>query len=982
MAHGYAEGVNRYQSPVGEFARRGFSSANAAARVWERWAERLGAEPPLDLAVFEPVADRDLALDSLERLEAAAPELFREIIADAAWLHRLVLVLGASSVLAQTLVRHPEETRVLAAELRPRGPTGWRDFFTGRIHLDGVVASGDADELRLANRVALIQIAARDLACSAPEELVHEIAAELSHVADVVLDLSLAFARAEVPGWEKARLAVLALGKAGALELNYISDVDVVYAVEPAEGVTVDEAVAVTTKLAAAQARLCSAHTAEGSIWPVDAGLRPEGKAGPLVRTLDSYRAYYAKWAKNWEFQAMLRARPAAGDMELARQFVDRIWPLVWQAGERPDFLHEVRAMRERVISLIPARHADREIKLGSGGLRDTEFSVQLLQLVHGRADERIRAQGTLDGLTALIDTGYIGRSDGAELGRAYRFQRVLEHRIQLRRLRRTHLVPDDDEALTQVARSMSLSRDDLEQQWRDSSRRVRRLQRRLFFSPLLDAVARVRTDELQLSTEAARTRMRALGFADPQSGLSHLRALTAGTNRGTEIQRQLLPAMLQWFADGPNPDFGLLAFRQLSEALGTSSWYLRALRDEGYMAQRLARVCSSSRYVVDLLKRAPEHIRMLASTDDLRPRSVEELGAAMTRAVDRHDDLERAVASVRALRRAELGRVALSDVLGHADLRAVGTALSDLASATVEAGLQLARREIKAPPVGVIALGRWGGYEMSYSSDADCMFVVPDGTEGEDLTRATDLIRRAADLIGKPGPDPALVIDTDLRPEGKDGPQVRTVSSYLTYYEKWAATWEAQMLLRARHGAGERTLADDVLGQLAWFRYPEGGLTRAQTGEIQKLKSRMEKERIPRGVPRERHLKLGPGGLSDVEWTVQLLQLRHAHEHPGLRTTSTLDALALLARLSLLPASSAGRLSEAWYRASMLRDAIMLVRGRAADAMPSDTRELAAIALLLGYQPGEVSRLVDDTRRLLRRAAAVVGEVFWDAEH
>ncbi|MCG6566073.1 bifunctional [glutamine synthetase] adenylyltransferase/[glutamine synthetase]-adenylyl-L-tyrosine phosphorylase [Tessaracoccus sp. ZS01] len=972
--------MGRYQSPMGEFARRGFDSASGAARVWERWTDRLGGEPPVDLALFEPVADRDLALDSLERLEAASPEVFREMASDEAWLRRLLLVMGGSSVLAHTLVRNPAEARILAVEPVHRGLSGWRAFFNARIHLDDGVAAGSADQLRLANRAALIEIAARDLSAPQPDALVHEIAAELSHVADVVLDMSLAFARAEVPGWRRARVAVLAMGKTGAQELNYISDVDVIYVAEPAEGATADEAVAVAGKLAAAQARICSSHTNEGSIWQLDAALRPEGKAGPLVRTLASYRAYYAKWAKNWEFQAMLKARPAAGDLSLGQEFVDAVWPLVWQAGERPEFLPEVRAMRERVISLIPAKQEDREIKLGSGGLRDTEFSVQLLQLVHGRADERIRTRGTFDGLMALIGNGYIGRADGAEMARAYRFQRVLEHRIQLRRLRRTHLMPDDELALSHVARSMGSSAEDLQKRWRDSARRVRQLQQRLFFSPLLDVVSQVRTDELQLSTEAAKTRMRALGFADPQAGLGHIRALTIGRDRGTEIQRQLLPAMLQWFADGPNPDFGLLAFRQLSESLGKTSWYLRALRDEGYMAQRLARVASSSRYVVDLLKRAPEHIKMLASTDDLRPRSVEELTAALTRAANRYDDLEQSVASVRALRRAELCRIALSDVLGHADLAAVGGALSDLASATVEAGLQLARRTIDAPPVGVIALGRWGGYEVSYSSDADCMFVVPDGTEGEELARATDLVRRAAEIIGKPGPDPALVIDTDLRPEGKGGPQVRTVSSYLTYYTKWASTWEAQMLLRARHGAGERALSEEVLAGIDWFRYPEAGLSRAQISEIRKLKSRMENERIPRGVPRDRHLKLGPGGLSDVEWTVQLLQLQHGHEHAVLRTTSTMDALAALAELEIVPESQAARLQEAWHRASMLRDAIMLVRGRASDALPSDTRELAAIALLLGYRAGEASRLVEDTRRLLRRAADAVDAIFWAA--
>lgn len=968
----------RYQSQPGEFARRGFDSATESARVWERWQQRLGADPPVDLAVFEPVADRDLALDCLERLSAAAPEMFARIVDEDAWLRRLVLVLGGSSVLAQTLVRHPEEAERLRGDPRPRGRGGWREFFATRVGVVDGVASGSGDALRLANRVALLEIAARDLSATDPFAIADDIANEIAYVADAVLEMSLAHARAEVPGWEKARVAILALGKTGAEELNYISDVDVVYVAEPAPGATTDEAITVATRLAAAQARLCSAHTAEGTIWQVDAALRPEGKAGPLVRTLTSYRSYYEKWAKNWEFQAMLKARPAAGDLALGQDFVDMVWPMVWQAGERPEFLAEVRAMRERVISLIPAKQADKEIKLGSGGLRDTEFSVQLLQLMHGRADERLRVRGTFTGLKALVGNGYIGRADGAEMIAAYRFQRVLEHRVQLRRLRRTHLVPDEEVAVRQVARSLGLTGEELLARWRDSTRRVRRLQQRIFFSPLLDAVSHLPTDGLKLTPEAAKTRMRALGFADPQAALGHIQALTRGADRGAEIQRQLLPAMLEWFAEGPNPDFGLLAFRQLSEALGTSSWYLRALRDEGYMAHRLARVASSSRYVVDLLKRAPDHIQMLAGTDELRPRSVEELTDAMTRAASRQDDPDKAIASVRALRRAELCRIALTDVLGSADLATVGLALSDLASATIDAGLLLARRRVDAPEVGVIALGRWGGREMSYSSDADCIFVVPDGVEGEDLTRATELVRHLADIVGKPGPDPALVLDTDLRPEGKGGPQVRTVSSYASYYAKWASTWEAQMLLRARPGAGDRNLAATVVSGIDGFRYPDGGLRPAQVVEIRKLKSRMENERIPKGVPRERHLKLGPGGLSDVEWTVQLLQLQHAHAHPGLRTTSTLDPLRLLARLDLLQDSQAARLEAAWVRASALRDAIMLVRGRAGDALPADIRELAAISVLLGYGPGEASRLVDDTRRLLRRAGDVVETVFW----
>ncbi len=970
--------VSRVTSAVGDFARRGFDSPATAAATWAGLLELMGDDMPIGLESFDAAADRDRALDVVARLAEVAPDMVAGIAGDPGWMRRLVLVAGASTVLGQFLTRNPTEVECLRSERRARDGDGWRAFYGERVEVVGGVAHGGGDDLRRAHHAALVEIVARDLSADDPLAVVEDVALELSHAADAVLHFALALARAEVPDWAVTRLAIITMGKTGGQELNYLSDVDVIHVAEPADGASVDDATRVGTQLAAAVARICSAHTAQGTIWPVDAALRPEGNAGPLVRTLASCRSYYEKWAKNWEFQALLKARPSAGDVTLGAEFCAMVAPMVWAAGERDGFVGEVRAMRSRVVSLIPANQADREIKLGEGGLRDTEFAVQLLQLVHGRADDRLRVRGTFDALRALVATGYIGRTDGAEMEEAYRLQRVLEHRVQLRQLRRTHLLPDDELALSHVARTVALGSEELLRRWRASTRSVMRLQRRIFFSPLLEAVSTIPAEGLRLSPEAAQTRMRALGFSDPRSALGHIEALTKGSSRRAAIQRQLLPVMLAWFAEGPNPDFGLLAFRQLSEKLGDTSWYLRALRDEGWMAQRLARVASSSRYVVDLMKRAPEMVQMLASRAELEPRSTADLTDAMMRAADRHDDEEKAIASVRGLRRRELCRIALADVLGNADVIPVGLALSDLASASIDAALAIAARTVESPPVGVVALGSWGGNEMSYSSDADAMFVVADDVDAEGRTAATALVRRAADILGKPGPEPSLVLDSDLRPEGRGGPQVRTVMSYAAYYEKWSSTWEAQAMLRARPGAGDLGLAAAVIDATDPLRYPDGGLSHDQTSDIRRLKSRMEAERIPRGVPKERHLKLGSGGLSDIEWTVQLLQLRHAHEHAELRTPSTLDALAAAASLGLVTARQAHDLRAAWEHISRLRNAMMLVRGRASDSLPADFRELAAIADLLGYGPRQSSQMLEDTRRLMRLAYQVVDELFW----
>lgn len=974
--------MTRLNTTSGELARRGFVAPDVAERVLAAWAERDNTlDLPLEL--FDAVGDPDFALDSLDRLAQAAPDVVGRALAAPDLRRRLLALLGGSTVLAQHVVSHPDDVELLAhAE-----PTPWLPFVLGRIGATGEPAiAGDADaadRLRLANKAALCVIAARDLTSPEPEGVVAETARDLADLADAVLSGALAIARAQVAEQHRVRLAVVALGKCGAQELNYISDVDVLYVAEPADHTTTPEqAVEIGTKLAAALTRACSAHTKTGTVWQVDAALRPEGKAGQLVRSLASMRAYYEKWAKNWEFQAMLKARPAAGDMGLGQEFVDMVHPLVWRAGERDDFVLEAQAMRRRVISLIPAKEVGREIKLGAGGLRDTEFSVQLLQLVHGRADDRLHLRGTFDALQALVDHGYIGRVDGAQLLAAYRFQRVLEHRAQLLRLRRTHLVPDDAADLRRISRSLGIrGAEELLEQWRASTRRVLRHHQRIFYSPLLEAVSRISTTELRLSTDAARTRLKALGFADAAQALRHIEALTSGVSRQVEIQRQLLPAMLGWFAEGPNPDFGLLSFRHISEALGGTPWYLRALRDEGSMAHRLARIAASSRYVVDLIKRSPETVQWLADDAELAPRSLDGLRRSMLSAAARHDDPERAFEAVRSRRRRELCRLALGDILGLIDLPRLGQGLSDLAAATVDAALAIASRAEGVPSIGVIAMGRWGGEELGYASDADVLFVVGDDVDEQGQKAASAAVRRLADLLKKPGAEPPLDVDADLRPEGKNGPMVRTVSSYLAYYERWGDTWERQALLRARAAAGDLTLAQAVIDGVVDYRYPPAGLTRAQVLEIRRLKGRMQNERIPKGSTPARNLKLGPGGLSDVEWTVQLAQLHHAHANPGLRVTATLPAIEQLVECGMLTRDDADALSDAWTLASRLRNLIMLARGRASDTLPTDALDLASVGALAGYPKGQASQVFEDYRRVTRHALGVIEAHFWDAD-
>ena len=501
----------------------------------------------------------------------------------------------------------------------------------------------------------------------------------------------------------------------------------------------------------------------------------------------------------------------------------------------------------------------------------------------------------------------------------------------------------------------------ELTARWREHAREARRLHEKLFYRPLLEAVARLPGEAVRLTPEAAQARLEALGYADPVGALRHIEALTSGVSRRAAIQRTLLPVMLEWFAGAAQPDAGLLAFRQVSDTLGNTPWYLRLLRDDTRVAQRMARLLASSRYATDLLLQAPEVVAILGEDAQLVPRPAAALHGEATALVGRHATAEGAVTAVRALRRRELLRTATADVLGMASVEETGEALTVIAAVTIGAALDAAMQKAESEDgplptrISVIAMGRFGGRETNYGSDADVMFVhdpLP-GTDEETATRAAHAVaEELRGLLARPAPDPPLVIDPSLRPEGRQGPLVRTLASYRAYYERWSLPWEAQALLRAAPVAGDRELGARFAALADEFRYPAGGIGESAVREIRRIKARMEAERMPRGVDPALHVKLGPGGLTDVEWVVQLLQLTHAHEIGGLRTTRTLAALAAAREAALVSEDDAVALTTAWRLATRIRDAVMQVRGRASDVIPARQAELAAVARLMGYPP------------------------------
>ncbi|MEV7691845.1 bifunctional [glutamine synthetase] adenylyltransferase/[glutamine synthetase]-adenylyl-L-tyrosine phosphorylase [Microbacterium sp. NPDC089189] len=987
-----------------DLVRLGLGDVDAAETLFDEFAQLLGVSRAEVTADLRRAADPDAALRSLAHIARRDPDAARAVLRDDRGRAAVWALLGASEGFGEFYLRHPEEL----ADLVTAGgalPTASEMLAALRDAVgddDGFAATGDETAwvaLRVRYRRLLARIAAYDLLAPDAVEVLAEVAAALADAAGAALEASLSVARTRIsqgrPGGlfpreqvAATRLAIIGMGKTGARELNYVSDVDVIFVCGATEEAIEESGesrfIDIATRLAVQTMQGISSIEIEPPLWEVDANLRPEGKQGALVRTLDSHLSYYGRWAKSWEFQALLKARPLAGDLALGEEYVAAVQPKVWTSAARENFVDSVQRMRERVTDHIPAHEVPLQIKLGPGGIRDIEFTVQLLQLVHGLTDDRIRQRSTLDALDALVAQGYIGRAEAAVFARDYRILRVLEHRLQLRGLRRTHLMPEKPEERRIIARASGLAESGpaVWEKWESVKREVRDIHVRLFYRPLLSAVASLPEEERSLSTAQAHDRLAAIGFADPAGALRHIAALTSGISRKATIQRHLMPVMIRWFADGVDPDYGLIAFRRISERLGDTPWFLRLLRDSTAAAESLTRVLSGSRYIGELMEWIPEAAAWLDDLDLLRPRTGLALQTEARAIQARHGSIESAMPFVRSLRRRELLRTAMAAVLGVLTIEELADALTTITDVTIQATLRAVRREVVPPEdealdFSVIAMGRFGGRELGFGSDADVLYVYR--ANGIDPERANALSLKIVQGLRAHSEDHRvpLDLDADLRPEGRTGPLVRSLESYAEYYGRWSLSWEAQALLRARGVAGSIKLIDAFTALADRERYPERADPQGLR-EIRRIKARVESERLPQGADPSRHLKLGPGGLSDVEWLVQLLQLQHAHDIPALRTTSTTDALTTLGAEGILPAASVPRLADAWRLASRLRSANTLLSAQTSDVLPTDRRKLEGIGRLLEYPEGSATAVEEDWMRVSRVARRVFEKEFY----
>ncbi|MGH9274597.1 MAG: bifunctional [glutamine synthetase] adenylyltransferase/[glutamine synthetase]-adenylyl-L-tyrosine phosphorylase [Acidimicrobiales bacterium] len=874
-------------------------------------------------------ADPPRARAAIARLARVHPDLSDRLAADERLEVALVTVVAASRSLTNLLATDRRALETLAApELRPLAPH-------------------DVEELVGWSQRELLRIAALDL--TGVQSLAATTSA-LSAMARDVLTVAHELTAGGLP------LAIVGMGKLGGDELNYASDVDILLV---GEGDPTDLERAGRHFLDVA-----------GRCFRVDADLRPEGRDGPLVRSLAGYVTYWDRWADPWERQALLRAMPVAGDPELGAQWLSAAQRLVWGAPFSADDLRHVRALKVRAEDEVRKRGvAEREVKRGPGGIRDVEFAAQLLQLVHGRVDPELRSPSTLPALEALADGGYVAPDDAAVLSDAYIFLRRVEHALQLDDGRQTHTVPADRTRRRHLARVLGYRGNPeagptelFDANLSRHRRQVRGIHERVWFRPLLDSLSGAGP----LGPEAAADRLAAFGFTDLERTRQAVAELTRGLTRSSRMMQQLMPLLLDWLSSSPDPDLGLLGLRRLASGEQRSRALATAFRDSPEVARHLALLLGTSRWLGDILVANPDLTERLAHPDRLQTRAWPQLVASALNGMawrEQADDRQRALQ--RWHQRHVLG-VAAREVFGHATVEVVGSDLASLAQASLEASLTALEPTI---PFAVVAFGRLGGAELGYASDLDVAFVY-EGTSDGDADEAERLATGLTRYVGGDTPaERVWAIDATLRPEGRNGPLARSLDGWRAYLGRWASTWERQAYLRVRAVAGDVDLGERLVEHIheaVWAR----PFTQDDVREVRRMKVRIEQERLGRDDDPEFHLKLGKGSLSDIEFTVQLLQLRH-----GVRGAATIAALNALVEAGHLPADEAEVLEESYRFCEHTRNRSFLVVGPG-DSLPIRPEQATPLARSLGFT---VAGLREEYRRLTRRARRVVEHRFYD---
>jgi len=861
-----------------------------------------------------------------ERWPASAPPFVNVVeqfpLGEASLLH----LLAVSSICATRLTRNPETLLWLRQPEICLAPRGYAEMLNelGSVAGDAITGENFA-ALRFWKGREMTRIALRELANLASLE---ETTAELSHIAEICVRRVFEHWNGEFRkryGSPHAEFAILALGKLGGAELNHSSDVDLLFLYSEEGHLTPQFSYhEFFNRLGKKILETFSTRHPEGSLFRVDLRLRPEGSAGPLARSLESMENYYAGFGETWERLALIKACGIAGSRELAYEFLRQHQPFIYPKSPTPDLLDEIANIKRRIErDVVGPDNLERDVKLGRGGIREIEFIVQALQLIHGAQHPFLQEASMLRALRALRELDLLPRDEVLTLDNTYRFLRRVEHRLQIEAEQQTHTVPQEPEPLQRLALSLRFSSvEDFTAALQERMRAVRPIFQRITSetSPN-DSGAKIGLEIFNDQKHAAKT----LADLARRQGSFHI------APRTRQVFSKLRPVLLEWLARAADPDATLNQFVRFVEAYGLRSLLFELLVTNPRLLELLVKTFDASRFAGDLLIRHPQLLEEITRDPAFyQPRSIddnlrrlESLGANASK-----------LDPVRAYRRRQLLRIVLRDALGLTDPLAVFNELSDLA----EACLLFTTRLLGAEELTIIALGKFGGREISYGADLDVLIV------GDDIRSAQNLVVAMTQATAEGN---IWVLDARLRPEGEKGPLVCSLESYQSYYAGRAQPWELQVLTRARAVKGPLQSEFIEMAKHVWRNAGQHVDLRARIDNM------LERIRRDRGSGSDfLDFKTGFGGIIEAEFLVQALQMRE-----NIWEANWERAVDLLRDHGRLTESEAGKLGHAY---GFLRRGEAVLRrydNKSVSVFPSDPNEQRKLAIRLGYEDFDAFR-------------------------
>ena len=966
--------------------------------------------PLLKAAIDSP--NPEAALNRFSRFAEASfnRRSLYQLLRDAShFIRPVILTFGGSTYLSEILIRAPEYFYDI---IDPNVMDMQKTSETMYQELDQSISRFASVEqklriLRRYKRRETLRIGLRDLLKVADVETT---TLELSNLAEAALQHCYEIGRDRMmqpkfgtplneEGTAPCRFAIIGMGKLGGYELNFSSDIDLifVYSDDARTDMGIDNS-EYFSRFCEFIIKAMSEITPEGYVFRVDIRLRPESSAGVIIRSMESYESYYEGWGDLWERQALIKARPVAGDMAFGEEFIRMIQPFVYQRYLDGVTLTEIKADIRRTKARIEERLVsegatlEKHVKLGPGGIRDIEFTVQCLQMIHGATRKALCSHNTLEALAALKASALLDAEDADGLMAAYRFLRTVENCIQIEADQQRYLIPEKETEERELARRVgyphTAETDALEtfrEAYRVHTEQVRAVFQKITTTSIqledgLDiAVLLSEEDPQQLQNFLSTFR-----FENVRNAQRLLRQLANGGDGiqfSPSVRRtffKLAPTLLNVLRDSPNPDMALRYLSAFTDKVGARSSYYTMFAEKPSTLEALTRVCGSSLYLADMLIASPELFDLLTvptlieRSKTLAEKQTEALAvvAAATEG--------RTLSMLRRYKNDEIWRIALRNILGNATLPDTTQELSDVAEATLQAiypEIEAELREAHGTPLApdgtpvtfaIIAMGKFGGRELNFSSDLDVMYVYSaDGETTQGMPNVEYFSAVGLELVNRLAGDGVSIYEVDLRlrPHGAGGAIALPLAGYRNYYENTAEVWERQALTRARVVAGDiEHLGNRFLEIAHAFCYSDT-LTSEEIAKIVHTRQRKEAQATRRPSARRRrgskartstlNVKSGYGGLVDIEFVVQTLQLVHGGGEPSVRVQNTPLAIERLHTMGVLTETQRDGLAEAYQFLRGVENALRIVHDRALDALPKNRAELGQLARRLGYTDG-----------------------------